>query len=89
MNAFETNKTIWSDIYKSGSNNLNYPNENLVRLIHYLYADKDKSKLKLLDFGFGSGNNLKHLAGSGFDEHGVEISEHARRITLEKNVSCF
>ena len=84
MSSFETNKNIWSDIYKSGKNNLNYPNENLVRYLHYLYAGQNIAELKVLDFGFGSGNNLLHLQKLGAEISGVEISEHAKQITLSK-----
>lgn len=84
MKSFETNKNIWSDIYKSGANNLSYPNENLVRYLYYLYPDKNFSSLKVLDYGFGSGNNLRHLDVLNFDVFGVEISENAKKLTLEK-----
>ncbi len=84
MSSFNTNRGIWSDIYRSRMNNLSYPNENLVRYFHYLFGGTNLSKLKLLDYGFGSGNNLKHLYRMGFDVYGVEISEHAKQMTLEK-----
>lgn len=84
MKSFEKNKIIWSDIYKSGGNNLSYPNENLVRYIYYLYPNKNFSDLKVLDYGFGSGNNLKHLDVLNFDVYGVEVSEYAKELTLKK-----
>lgn len=84
MKSFETNKTIWSDIYKSGKNNLNYPNENLVRYLYYVYPDKNFTNLKVLDYGFGSGNNLRHLDALNFDVYGLEVSENAKELTLEK-----
>lgn len=84
MESFESNKTVWSNIYKAGLNNLNYPNENLVRFLYYLYPDKNFSDLKVLDYGFGSGNNLRHLDLLNCDVYGVEISEHAKKLTVEK-----
>jgi SAM-dependent methyltransferase len=84
MRAFEKNKTIWSEIYNSGRNNLSYPNENLVRYIYHLFSGKDVTKMKLLDYGFGSGNNLKYLFDFGFDIYGVEVSESAKQIALAK-----
>ena len=84
MGSFETNKNIWCDIYKSGESNLSYPNENLVRYLHYLFSRQDLSKLKVLDYGFGSGNNLLHLYKMGIDVSGVEISEQAKNISLTK-----
>jgi len=32
---------------------------------------------RVLDYGFGTGSNLVHLAASGYEVAGVEISEHA------------
>lgn len=84
MKSFESNKTVWSNIYKAGLNNLSYPNENLVRYLYYLYPDKNFSSLKVLDYGFGSGNNLRHLDLLNCDVYGVEISEHAKNLTIEK-----
>jgi SAM-dependent methyltransferase len=84
MSAFEINTSIWSEIYNSGKNNLSYPNENLVRYIYRLYSGKDVAKMKLLDYGFGSGNNLKHLFDFGFDVYGVEVSDSAKQIALAK-----
>ncbi len=84
MNAIENNIKIWSAIYESGSSNLTYPNETLVRYLYYLYPQKNFHTLKVLDYGFGSGNNLKHLDELGCDAYGIEISEHAKKITLEK-----
>jgi SAM-dependent methyltransferase len=89
MESFKTNQAIWADIYKAGKNNLSYPNENLVRYLYYLYPDKNFSDLKVLDYGFGSGNNLKHLDNLGCDVYGVEISEHAKKLTLQKLRSDF
>lgn len=87
--SFESNKTVWSDIYKAGQNNLSYPNENLVRYLYYLFPEKKFSELKVLDYGFGSGNNLRHLDILNFDVYGVEISEHAKDLTLAKLRSDF
>ena len=89
MKSFESNKTVWSDIYKAGQNNLSYPNENLVRYLYYLYPDKNFTELKVLDYGFGSGNNLRHLDFLNCNVYGTEISEHAKEITLAKLRSDF
>ncbi len=82
--SFEINKNIWTNIYKARQNNLAYPNENLVRYLFYLYPDKNFSELKVLDYGFGSGSNLRHLDALGCDVYGVEICEYAKQLTLEK-----
>lgn len=83
MSSFETNKHIWSHIYKAGKNNLNYPSENLVRYLYFLYNGKPENGIKVLDYGFGSGNNLIHLLRLGMDVSGVEVSKDAKKITLE------
>lgn len=82
--SFESNQKVWSDLYKAGLNNLSYPNENLVRYLYYLFPEKNFSDLKVLDYGFGSGNNLRHLDILNCDVYGVEISEHAKELTLAK-----
>jgi len=72
MDAFEVNTQVWDRIYKAGQGYLEYPNDNLVMITHHLF--KDAHGKKLLDLGFGSGNNLVHLAKKGFECYGCEIS---------------
>lgn len=84
------NQKIWDKLYEEGKSNLSFPNENLVRFIHYLYPDKKEIPgSKVLDYGFGSGNNMKFLIDMGFDLYGYEISDHAKAMTLKKLPDSF
>lgn len=63
----------WASFYRSGRGNV-YPDENLVRLLKGNYADIPRVG-RMLDVGFGRGANLVLFAQSGFDAHGLEVSE--------------
>jgi 2-polyprenyl-3-methyl-5-hydroxy-6-metoxy-1,4-benzoquinol methylase len=78
MDPFITNSSIWSKIYESGRSNLSFPNENLVRLCNYLFQNENIQGKKLLDFGFGSGNNLKFFHDIGFNVYGFEVNQAAK-----------
>jgi ubiquinone/menaquinone biosynthesis C-methylase UbiE len=65
MKAFNKNKKVWDKIYYEKKAVLDYPNENLVRFVNYLF--KEPKGNKVLDLGFGSGNNLIHLLKKGFE----------------------
>jgi cyclopropane fatty-acyl-phospholipid synthase-like methyltransferase len=80
--ADQANSAVWRKLYAQGKNDLRYPNEFLVRLgARLLNKSHDR---RILDFGFGTGANLVHLATQGFETHGVEISEHAVARTKER-----
>ena len=67
-----------------------YPNENIVRLEASYLRD---SKGVCLDYGYGFGENLIHLAKNGYSMHGIDIDEtlidkvnhkiSSRNITLD------
>jgi SAM-dependent methyltransferase len=78
----QSNAAIWERLYAQGRNDLRYPNEVLVRLGMRL-LDKSRDR-RILDFGFGTGANLLHFAGQGFELHGVEVSEHAHALARER-----
>lgn len=75
------NKKVWDEIYHSGKF-LEYPDNNLVRFVSYLF--KEPRNKGLLDLGFGSGNNLLHLIKKGFKCYGCEISPEALRLTQKR-----
>jgi SAM-dependent methyltransferase len=80
--ASQTNANVWRRLYAEGAGDLRYPSDVLVRLGARLLSNtRDR---RVLDFGFGTGANLLHFAGQGFDMHGVEISEHALARTKER-----
>jgi len=65
----------WAQFYRRGVGNV-YPDENLVRLIRGNYADVPRSG-RVLDVGFGIGGNLVFFAQSGFEAHGLEVSQES------------
>jgi SAM-dependent methyltransferase len=78
------NEIVWRQLYAQGQNDLRYPNDVFVRCC-YRYLDSNRSG-NILDFGFGTGANLIHLAQLGYTLSGIEISEHAlhkTRVRLE------
>lgn len=89
MDPFTQNTSVWSNIYESGKSNLSFPNDNLVRLTNRLFAKQNIQGKKLLDYGFGSGNNLKFFYDLGFDVYGLEISPAAKSMALAKLGSSF
>ncbi len=81
-NAAHVNSRVWRALYAAGKNDLRYPNDALVRLSAQLF-DRERDR-RILDFGFGTGANLLHFAGEGYEVHGVEISEHATARTRQR-----
>jgi len=81
-NADQLNSRVWQALYAAGKNDLRYPDDALVRLSARLF-DRGRDR-RILDLGFGTGANLLHLAGLGYEVHGVEISEHATARTRQR-----
>lgn len=80
--ADQANSAVWQRLYAQGKNDLQYPNDVLVRLAaRLLRKGQDR---RILDFGFGTGANLAHFASQGFEMHGVDISGHALARTQER-----
>lgn len=77
--AAEKNAKVWQALYAAGRNDLRYPSEILVRLASRYLAGQPSQRV--LDFGFGTGANLLHLAGLGHQLHGVEVSASAAERT--------
>lgn len=89
MEDCNINTEVWKNLYAQGKNDLRYPNDVLVRMIARILNPKIHHNV--LDFGFGTGANLIHLAREGFSVHGIEISPHAIDKTakrLEKEGLC-
>jgi SAM-dependent methyltransferase len=78
----QVNAAVWQRLYAAGSNDLRYPSDILIRLgARVLDRARDR---RILDFGFGTGANMLHFAGQGFEMYGAEISEHALTRTRER-----
>lgn len=80
--AVHKNAEVWQAIYAAGRNDLRYPSELLVRIAARHLAGRPRQRV--LDFGFGSGANLAHLAGLGHELHGVEVSGSATALAQAK-----
>jgi len=68
-----TDADKWGQFYKTGAGNV-YPDENLLRLVRGRYAEVPRQG-RVLDVGFGRGGNLVMLAQSGYEAHGLEVSQ--------------
>lgn len=63
----------WAAFYRSGIG-LAMPDENLLRILRGRYVALPKGG-RALEVGFGSGNNLVLLANSGYETHGLEVTQ--------------
>ncbi len=68
-----TNSKIWESIYSDG-HRLSYPNDVCVRVLSRILP---KTPVRVLDYGFGSGELLIHLAKLGHSVSGIEVSTSA------------
>ena len=74
---------VWKALYASGKNDLIYPSETFVRVFARLVPG-DAGPQRVLDYGFGTGANLIHMARRGHRVHGIEVSPHARDIAQQR-----
>lgn len=79
----DTNAKVWKKLYAEGKNDLVYPNDSFVRIFSRLFSGVERP-LHILDFGFGTGANLIHLARRGHKTAGVEISADALATTQKR-----
>ncbi len=75
----KNNADVWKQLYAEGKNDLRYPNDVFVRCCYRYFGSG--SVRNILDYGFGTGANLIHLAQLGYNLSGIEISEHALQKT--------
>ena len=80
--AAEINASVWQGLYAAGRNDLRYPNEQLVRLFARYFSGQQG--MRVLDFGFGTGANVAHIAALGHEVHGVEVSSAALQRAHER-----
>jgi ubiquinone/menaquinone biosynthesis C-methylase UbiE len=76
----EQNAEIWEKIYASG-HRMNYPDDGFTKAFNDLVKNKVPVGSKVLDYGFGSGVIALHIARSGFQVSGVELSQSAINTT--------
>jgi SAM-dependent methyltransferase len=76
--AADRNREIWQALYADQRAILKYPSDVFVTLVsRHLNPATHR---RVLDFGFGSGSQLMHLAQVGFECAGVEVSPAALAI---------
>jgi SAM-dependent methyltransferase len=61
---------LWAD----GGGYLEYPAEMLVRF-HNMYLRRQIPRGRVLDYGCGSGNNMRLFIDHGYETHGVEVTD--------------
>jgi len=62
---------LWAD---AGDDCLKYPAEMLVRF-HDMYLRRQTPNGRVLDYGCGSGNNMRLFIDRGYETHGVEVTD--------------
>lgn len=72
----EINAKRYEALYREGIDILRYPSEMLVRF-HDAYLRRQAPSGRLLDYGFGSGNNMRLFNEAGYETHGVETTSAA------------
>lgn len=72
----EVNARRYEALYLEGLNILRYPSEMLVRF-HDAYLSRHAPAGRVLDYGFGSGNNMRFFNEAGYEIHGVETTSAA------------
>lgn len=81
-------KDSWEIHYRKEHSVLNYPDENLVRIIKKHLASKDSKEigsLKAIDLGCGSGRHIKMLYETGIQHiAGIDYSMNALIICKER-----
>ena len=66
-------------------NHITYPDERLVAFLQRSFGDKQKNGTKRgLDIGYGSGRHLQLLLDYGFKTYGIEYTDEARAVTVER-----
>jgi SAM-dependent methyltransferase len=79
MHQASKSTEVWKGIYADGKNDLVYPNDSFVRIFARFFSGSQRP-LHVLDYGFGTGANLIHMARLGHVATGIEISQHALDI---------
>ncbi len=78
----QQNWSVYQKLYSDTGMDHMYPNENFVRLERWYFGGKKGSRV--FDHGFGSGENLIHLARKGYKVDGVEIAQGAVKLVQKK-----
>jgi SAM-dependent methyltransferase len=80
----DQNKRAYESIYENQRTFLRYPADWIIRF-HNMYMRKNIPSGRVLDYGCGSGNNLKFFLDKGYECHGTEVTEASLPL-IEQNV---
>ena len=73
----------WELTYQSGGHNNSWPWTDLISL-YYRYVGSVSEKLTVFEYGCGTGNNYPFFKSFGFNWNGIEFSETAVHLLLQK-----
>ncbi len=76
MGVEQTNFESYQQIYSERKSFLRYPADWIIRF-HNIFMRERLPTGRVLDFGCGSGNNMKFLLDQGYDVRGTEITDAA------------
>lgn len=86
MSNYNENINIWKDIYHSSDFGNKYPSTNMVSIFHNMIKPvMARKNNKILDFGCSLGANTKVFADLGFEVYGIDISQKAIDLCVERN----
>jgi SAM-dependent methyltransferase len=78
----QTNATHYADIYGRRQTFLRYPADWIIRF-HNIYLRENIPRGRVLDFGCGSGNNMKFFLDQGYDVTGTDIVDDVVPLVRE------
>lgn len=81
----QINKDSYDQIYAEKKTFLRYPADRIIRW-HNMHLKKEKPAGTLLDYGCGSGNNMKFFLEQGYDVHGTDITESAVPLCVANGI---
>jgi SAM-dependent methyltransferase len=80
----DANAKRFEKIYASNAGFLRYPSEMLVRF-HNAYLREHIPAGRVLDYGCGSGNDIRLFRDEGYETHGIEVAPGAIAL-VEQNI---
>ena len=87
MSVVQTNFESYKNIYSERKTFLRYPADWIIRF-HNMYLRPHLPTGRVLDFGCGSGNNMKFLLDQGYDVRGTDITDSVLPLCEENGVDA-
>lgn len=82
--GLQTNLESYAGIYGSKRTFLRYPADWVIRF-HNIWMRKNMPSGSVLDYGCGSGNNMRFFLDQGYQVHGIEIAKEVLPL-IQENV---